>query len=107
MTPDQFAYWLQGYAEINGAPPTAEQWWVIRDHLALVFQKVTPDRAPASIPSAWTAPNTGTPLYPPYTVTCLAEQQTKTASLAANPAWSGAGEARTASTGYISPAGAA
>jgi hypothetical protein len=38
----QFAYWLQGFAELNGAPPTEEQWTAIRDHLGLVFNKVTP-----------------------------------------------------------------
>lgn len=42
MTTDQFAYWLQGFAELNEAPPTPEQWQAIRDHLALVFHKVTP-----------------------------------------------------------------
>jgi hypothetical protein len=43
MTAEQFTYWLQGYAELNDAPPTPEQWQAIRDHLALVFNKVTPD----------------------------------------------------------------
>jgi hypothetical protein len=42
MTPEQFAYWLQGYAELNTQPPTMEQWDVIRAHLATVFNKVTP-----------------------------------------------------------------
>lgn len=42
MTAEQFAYWLQGYAELNAEPPTAEQWRAIRDHLALVFHKITP-----------------------------------------------------------------
>ena len=45
MTPEQFAYWLQGIAETNPAPPTAEQWQIIRDHLALMFEKATPDRS--------------------------------------------------------------
>ncbi len=43
MTAEQFAYWLQGYAEMNAAPPTEDQWNTIRAHLALVFNKVTPD----------------------------------------------------------------
>jgi len=43
MTAEQFAYWLQGYAELNAAPPSAEQWQAIRDHLALVFDKITPN----------------------------------------------------------------
>jgi hypothetical protein len=42
MTADQFAYWLQGFSELNASPPTAEQWQSIRDHLATVFNKVTP-----------------------------------------------------------------
>jgi hypothetical protein len=46
MTAEQFAYWLQGYAELNSAPPSAEQWQAIRDHLALVFNKVTPSYGP-------------------------------------------------------------
>lgn len=38
-----FAYWLNGFAELSGdTPPTAEQWKAIREHLGLVFQKVTP-----------------------------------------------------------------
>lgn len=44
MSPEQFAYWLQGFAELNPAPPTAEQWQTIRDHIATVFEKVTPRR---------------------------------------------------------------
>lgn len=46
MTPEQFAYWLQGYSEIAGQAPTAEQWQVIQDHLKTVFNKVTPTRSP-------------------------------------------------------------
>jgi hypothetical protein len=46
MTAEQFAYWLQGYAELNDGPPTAEQWQAIRDHLELVFNKVTPPTGP-------------------------------------------------------------
>jgi len=43
MDPLQFAYWLQGFAELNGdAIPTKAQWKAIRDHLDTVFVKVTP-----------------------------------------------------------------
>lgn len=42
MTSEQFAYWLQGFAELNEQPPSAQQWQMVRDHLALVFNKVTP-----------------------------------------------------------------
>lgn len=37
-----FAYWLNGFAELHGnTPPTKEQWKAIREHLELVFVKVT------------------------------------------------------------------
>lgn len=42
MTPEQFAYWMQGFAELNAQPPSPEQWQSIREHLALVFEKKTP-----------------------------------------------------------------
>lgn len=42
MTSEQFAYWLQGFAEIHNGVPTEQEWKVIQDHLALVFKKVTP-----------------------------------------------------------------
>lgn len=46
MTPEQFTYWMQGFAELNTEPPTAAQWRSMREHLALVFQKRTPPLAP-------------------------------------------------------------
>lgn len=42
MTPENFAYWLQGFSEICGETPTPEQWKIIQDHLNLVFRKETP-----------------------------------------------------------------
>ena len=49
MTPENFCYWLQGWLELNttvdhrdGATP--ETLKMIKDHLDLVFKKVTPDR---------------------------------------------------------------
>jgi hypothetical protein len=46
MTPQDFCYWLKGYFEINGeAKITPKQAQIIKDHLDLVFEKVTPDRA--------------------------------------------------------------
>ncbi|MCU9411996.1 hypothetical protein [Pseudomonas aeruginosa] len=40
MTPEQFAYWLQGFVELNGALPSETQWLQIKDHLKLVFDHV-------------------------------------------------------------------
>lgn len=42
MTPEQFAYWLQGKVELHPEAPTPEQWVSIKAHLSLVFNKVTP-----------------------------------------------------------------
>lgn len=42
MNAQEFTYWLQGFAELHQDPPTPEQWKSIREHLALVFKKVTP-----------------------------------------------------------------
>lgn len=42
MDAQQFAYWLQGFAELTNERPTAEQWKSIQEHLATVFVKVTP-----------------------------------------------------------------
>ena len=45
MSANDFAHWLQGFAELNDEPPTEQQWLAIKDHLALVFAKVTPQRS--------------------------------------------------------------
>lgn len=44
MTEREFCFWLQGFFELNPgmAAPTPEQAKAIREHLALVFKKVTP-----------------------------------------------------------------
>jgi hypothetical protein len=42
MTAEQFVYWLQGFAELNGERPTPEQWKAINEHLQTVFVKTTP-----------------------------------------------------------------
>jgi hypothetical protein len=98
MDPLQFCYWLQGFAELNiGTPPNDMQWKSIRDHLATVFNKVTPtypglgpdwqkeiikdwkpkvlDYPGVNYPPVWYQPNIN-PLPNtfggPYTVTCTA-----------------------------------
>jgi hypothetical protein len=49
MTTEQFAIWLNGFFELSEEKKLSEkQVTIIKDHLALVFEKVTPDRsAPA------------------------------------------------------------
>lgn len=45
MTPENFVYWLQGMLEISDAKKlNKEQVSIIKDHIALVLNKVTPDR---------------------------------------------------------------
>ena len=47
MNHDQFAYWLQGFVEMNGGKePTKAQWKMIKDHLQLCFKKMTPPPMP-------------------------------------------------------------
>jgi len=82
MTPQDFAYWLQGFIELNPEmkQPTEEQWKSIREHLQLVFTKVTPpvnDKftlpsfPPGFTPTYPTTPNPGWPWFThPGEVTC-------------------------------------
>lgn len=45
MSFESFAYWLQGYFEISGNSTLSDtQVQIIKDHLDLVFNKVTPVR---------------------------------------------------------------
>lgn len=60
MTTKDFAYWLHGWTEINGGtPPTAAQWTIIKDHLDLVFNKVTPLRQAFGDPWLYSPPSDG------------------------------------------------
>jgi hypothetical protein len=59
MTAEQFAYWLQGFMEV--ADPIeldSSQTSVIKHHLALVFNKQTPDRTVTVAPAnpTWSQP---------------------------------------------------
>lgn len=46
MEPRDFVYWLQGFFEISESTDlTPKQVQIIKDHLALVFKKETPDRS--------------------------------------------------------------
>lgn len=42
MNAQDFTYWLQGFAELNERAPDEAQWKSIKEHLNLVFNKVTP-----------------------------------------------------------------
>lgn len=58
MTSEQFAYWLQGFVELNGgAMPTEAQWKSVQDHLQTVFVKVTQ-------PVRTVGPNIASPALP-------------------------------------------
>lgn len=61
MDAQQFAYWLQGFAELNEDGPTPEQWKAIKEHLSLVFKKVTPAYAPNRGERPETMPSTSPP----------------------------------------------
>lgn len=51
MTSDQFAYWLQGFFEMTDSKNLSErQVSMIKEHLKLVFNKVTPDIQPSPLP---------------------------------------------------------
>lgn len=70
-----FAYWLNGFAELHQEPPTPEQWKSIKEHLALVFTKVTPPVTPLQWPVGplVTDPWPGPPKNPfEPTITCSA-----------------------------------
>lgn len=72
MDAQQFAYWLQGFAELNGdiSPPNEEQWGIIRCHLAAVFVKVTTSREGVIYPKEM-LPSRWTPVIPdPLKATC-------------------------------------
>ena len=46
MNYEQFAIWLHGFLEISNAEEiNKEQTQIIKDHLALLFEKKTPDRS--------------------------------------------------------------
>ena len=66
MTTEQFTYWLQGFMEV--ANPTTldeKQIQIIKDHLALVPDKQTPDRnTPTWTPEWPVLPGTTTPVVP-------------------------------------------
>ncbi len=91
MDAQQFAYWLQGFAELSGdAPPTKAQWKSIREHLTLVFTKITPkvstkigdnvaqqnpDWANEILRQVRQQPSSGTPFMNPHPITTCSTGQ--------------------------------
>lgn len=64
MTPENFTFWLQGFMEIqNPTTLDKDQIQIIKDHLDLVFNKVTPVRVPIA------APTIPIPISPPAPTT--------------------------------------
>ncbi|PJX32566.1 hypothetical protein CWM53_09100 [Klebsiella sp. A-Nf5] len=49
MTPKQFIYWLQGFAELGDERPTEAQWVSIKNHLQSVFEEMAPPAHVSSI----------------------------------------------------------
>lgn len=64
MTPEQFAYWLQGFVEIRDSRPTTREWDVIKHHLSTIFNKVTPNKYPHPIRPEIAEPYRGDPATP-------------------------------------------
>lgn len=63
MTAEQFTYWLQGFMEINDPETlTKRETQIIKDHLALVFDKQTPTTPGFN-------PNQTPPFFPDTTTT--------------------------------------
>jgi hypothetical protein len=70
MNEQQFCYWLKGFVELNPqAMLTLTQWQVVKDHLNLVFNKVTPVRQVLPVQPSFPQPQwpfiPNQPLNPP------------------------------------------
>ncbi len=51
MTPEQFCFWLHGFFELTGKDElSAAQSKMVREHLDLVFHKVTPPLSDDDVP---------------------------------------------------------
>lgn len=73
MEPLQFAYWLQGFSELNEGPPSPEQWQSIKEHLATVFKKVTPPLQVVTphLPARWAGSPNAADAAPPLRAECI------------------------------------
>jgi hypothetical protein len=77
MTPEQFAYWLNGFVELNGGMVSDDQWISIKQHLATVFKKVTP-----AMPAPSAAPN-----YPDVLKDWIEKAQREHRTVPSAPLW--------------------
>lgn len=75
MNSEAFTYWLQGFVELQESDSISDnQWSMIKDHLKLVFTKVTPVYSPSVtklndlIGKEW--PSTIHTPFPLQTATC-------------------------------------
>lgn len=76
MDPLHFAYWLQGRAELKpNEPLTPEEWEMVKQHLALVFAKVTPKLGELTFPQI---PGTSIPGFPGTHWSCSIGEEPKT-----------------------------
>lgn len=83
MNERDFVYWLQGFVELTSLDsPTAEQWKMIKEHLQLVFLKVTPAHPTQAPIENWPQPHWSleTPLYKPVVTSTNGETQKFTAT---------------------------
>jgi hypothetical protein len=71
MKPENFITWLKGYIQLNGNKPDARQWQIIQDHLALVFDKKTPDRSLNQVSKEPTYCSTNKFPYPSFKLSLL------------------------------------
>lgn len=76
MSAENFVFWLNGFFELSGATTLSEQQVaVIKEHLQLVFTKVTTQTVPVAYPLVSTPkvephkPIQVVPYTPPYTPT--------------------------------------
>jgi hypothetical protein len=69
MTPENFAYWLNGFFEMTETDRLSEkQVLMIKEHLKLVFDKITPDvtvppQPPVLNVPHWDYPSPDSPRY--------------------------------------------
>ena len=90
MTTEQFVYWLQGFMEIEDPDRIGpKETQIIKDHLALVFKKETPNRTDGELdhvplPNQIINPyNEPQPLWPnpsQYYITCRSSEPNSTST---------------------------